>query len=76
MQNSFLQYFREAIQVHLDQQGAILVHHLLVEDIQVHHHHKEGDTQVVLHLKEVTLVPHHQVVILRQEDMVNPLNRR
>ena len=62
--------------MHLDQQGAILVHHLLVEDIQVHHHHNKGDTQVVLHLKEDTLVRHHQVVILPQEDMGNHLNRR
>ena len=62
--------------MHLDQQEAILVHHLLVGDILVHHHHKEGDTQEVLHLKEVTLVPHHQAVILHQEDMVNHLNHR
>ena len=62
--------------MHLDQQEAILEHHLLVGDILVHHHHKEGDTQEVLHLKEVTLVRHHLVVILPQEDMGNHLNRR
>ena len=74
--NCFNNIFREAIPVHLDQQGVILVHHPLAGDIQVHHHRKEGDTQVVLHLKEDTLVRHHQVVILPQEDMDNHLNHR